>query len=93
MRAVKVRCGVVRLLYVRHKSHAIGEPIALFFSRHSAVQFGAETLVAADTFFRVAADTVAAPFSALSTRFVRKFNDKRAVPSQAFADTAKVRLA
>jgi hypothetical protein len=93
MRAVKVRCGVVRLLYVRHKSHAVGKPIALFFGRHSAVQFGAETVAAFVAFLRIAADPITASWGRIGGRFNCKFNDKPAFRSQAFANAAKVRMA
>jgi hypothetical protein len=93
MRAVKVRCGVVRLLYVRHKSHAVGNPTVMFFGRHSAAQFVAETLAVAFGFLGVAAKAIADLFIALSTRFGSKLNDKLATHTQASAEAGKVRVA
>ena len=93
MRAVKAHGSVVRLLYVRHKSHAVGKPTAMFFSRHSAAQFAAETLAVDFAFLGVAANAIADLFIALSTKFVSKLNDKPAAHTQASGDAAKVRVA
>ncbi|MGA8615543.1 MAG: hypothetical protein WB760_28460 [Xanthobacteraceae bacterium] len=93
MRAVEAHGSVVRLLYVRQRSHAVGKPIAMLFSRHSAAQFAAETVAADFAFRRIAADAIADLFIALPTKFVSKLNDKPVVRAQAFGDAAKVRVA